>query len=295
MGVTRENKDVFFSPYIQEDGMQIFESGQSTDEEDTHSHLPTQSDAERRHVLRGNRFRLRPRSASLEACLTGMYRRSGSKQARRTENIKYLLNLGDKEDDGEGTRTVTYSSSSSAFAELFCEREKMQAWNDFINSSEEEQERILETGRRGHLASIQEESDEGETAENGNLDDSWEKVSAPDMDKRSEHPSYSAEECFQRIDKHLRSMLTRRHVPLGVLAKLEEEVISFFLDCPGSVFVSHLASSFERMLLHASCQFLDLQCRSYDVDGQRRTQVENKYPAFHAPSELLSQYLDRVS
>ncbi|KAK7490383.1 hypothetical protein BaRGS_00018362 [Batillaria attramentaria] len=294
MGVTRENKDVFFSPYIQDDEMHVLESsGQSTDEEDTHAHLPTSSP--RRHVLRGNRFRLRPRSASLEACLTGMYRRTGAKQARRTENIKYLLNLGDKDEEGEGTQTVTYNSNSSAFAELFCEREKMQAWNDFIKCSEEEQEQILAMGGRRHLASIQEESDESEGDENGNLDDSWEKVTAPEVDKRSEHPSYSAEECFQRIDKHLRSMLTRRHVPVGVLARLEEEVVNFFVDCPGSVYVSHLASSFERMLLHALCQFLRLQCRSYDEDGQRRTQVENKLPAFHPPSESLSQYLDRIS
>lgn len=294
MGVTRENKDVFFSPYVQDDSMQLIEAGQSTDgqttdEEDTHL-APNNL---RRH-LRGNRFRMRPRSASVEACLTGMYRRSGAKQARRTENIKYLLNLADVGEEGATSQTPSYDSSS-AFAELFCEREKMQTWNDFINSSEEEQEHILMMSERGHLASIREESDEGEGDENGNLDDSWEKVSAPDIDKRAAHPSYSAQECFQRIDKHLRSMLTRRHLPVGVLARLEEDVVGFFIDCPGSVYVSHIASSFERMLLHALCQFLGLHCRSYDEDGQRRTQVENKLPAFRAPSEFLSQYLDRIS
>nr|KAG5702055.1 hypothetical protein BaRGS_032304 [Batillaria attramentaria] len=95
-----------------------------------------------------------------------MYRRTGAKQARRTENIKYLLNLGDKDEEGEGTQT---------------------AWNDFIKCSEEEQEQILAMGGRRHLASIQEESDESEGDENGNLDDSWEKVTAPEVDKRSAH------------------------------------------------------------------------------------------------------------
>ena len=57
-------------------------SGQSTDEEDVH---PPDGNSRRSHR---NRCRARPRSASVEACLTGMYRRCGAKQARRTENSK---------------------------------------------------------------------------------------------------------------------------------------------------------------------------------------------------------------
>ena len=59
------------------------QSGQSTDEEDVH---PPESGSHR--PSHRNRCRARPRSASVEACLTGMYRRCGAKQARRTENSK---------------------------------------------------------------------------------------------------------------------------------------------------------------------------------------------------------------
>ncbi|KAL8611215.1 hypothetical protein ACOMHN_013646 [Nucella lapillus] len=107
------------------------------------------------------------------------------------------------------------------------------------------------------------------------------------------HPSFSAEECFQRVDKNLRSILTRRHLPLGLVSQLEREVVGFFTDCPGSVYVSHLASSFERLLLHAVCQYLGLCCQSFEEGGERRTHVENKNPSFVLPARSLAQFLER--
>ena len=38
-----------------------------------------------------------------------------------------------------------------------------------------------------------------------------------------------------------------------------------------------------------------LFCAGYDENGQRRTQVENKLPTFRLPSELLSEFLERIS
>ena len=46
------------------------------------------------------------------------------------------------------------------------------------------------------------------------------------------------------------------------MAKLEEEVTGFFKMWPSSVFVSELPSSFDRLLMHALCQYLDLKSRS---------------------------------
>lgn len=308
MGVGRENKDIFFGPYVQENEMQILEqsgqSGQSTDEED----VPPSARNHAHQSSPRRRYRPRPRSSSLEACLTGMYRRCGSRQARRTEHIKQLLNMKMDGEESSDVLTPTYSSSSSPFSQLFQERNKMQAWNNFINSSEEDQERILEMRRSApSLSSIREESDEEderngnvkdslcstEDNDNGNLDDSWEKVDLPSEDKRAVHPSFSAAECFQRVDKNLRSLLTRRHLPLGLVSQLEREVVEFFTDCPGSVYVSHLSSSFERLLLHAVCQYLGLTCRSFEEGGERRTHVENKQPTFLLPSQSLVQYLQR--
>jgi len=47
-----------------------------------------------------------------------------------------------------------------------------------------------------------------------------------------------------------------------MLAHFEEDVVSFFKEWPTSVYISKLGSSFERMLLHALCQYLDLKSRS---------------------------------
>ena len=70
--------------------------------------------------------------------------------------------------------------------ELFIKFPLPQAWNNFVNSSEEDQQRILQMRKSAApLTSIQEEeSDEGED-ENGNLDDSWEEVCASSCDKRT--------------------------------------------------------------------------------------------------------------
>lgn len=265
--------------------MQILEAsgGHSTDEDDSQNHPPMTYSRHRRTPRQ-----LRPRSASLEACLIGMYRRTGSRQARRTDNIKHLLSLVDREEEGESSQMPTYNSNVSAFATLLQEREKMQVWNHFISCSEEEQEYMLHRP----LASIREEV---ENEEASSLDDSWEEVKPePNIsgDRRADHPSFSAQECFGRIDRHLRSILTRRHLPVGILAQLEEDVVSFFKDCPDSVFVLDHTSGYERLLLHAVCQFLGLHCHSYDDNGSRRTQVENRYLSFCPPAQSLSQFLE---
>jgi len=48
----------------------------------------------------------------------------------------------------------------------------------------------------------------------------------------------------------------------GKLEHLEEEVVSFFTSCAKDVFVCRIANSFERLLLHALSQYLDLLSHS---------------------------------
>ena len=43
---------------------------------------------------------------------------------------------------------------------------------------------------------------------------------------------------------------------------IEKEVVEFFTDDPASVYVARLQTSFERLLLHCLCQFLDLRAKS---------------------------------
>ncbi|KAK3095415.1 hypothetical protein FSP39_014400 [Pinctada imbricata] len=48
----------------------------------------------------------------------------------------------------------------------------------------------------------------------------------------------------------------------GLLKCLEDEVTAFFREWPSSVYVSDLQTSFERMNLHALCQYMDLRSHS---------------------------------
>lgn len=235
----------------------------------------------------------RPKSRSTEMSIHDHInsRRTGQKQARRCDNLKELINMVEKEDIELDFNI--FEPSVTAFTELFNEREKMKAWNDFVNSSEEEQKKFLEKEMHQHSHGCHDNKSTAHDLENNNSDaefeDGWEKV----KDKRKTHPSYSAEECFLRVDKNIRAMLKRRQRPMGMLVSLEEELVNFFKEWPQSIYVSSLSSSYERMMLHALCQYLDLMSKSFDCDGLRQTQVENPQPDFCPPEVLLTQYLEQ--
>jgi len=69
----------------------------------------------------------------------------GVRQLRRYENLNFLLSQAEKDEDesGEVDFVDLVSDHNSAFQELFLEQEKMSAWITFIDSSEEEQQKIL--------------------------------------------------------------------------------------------------------------------------------------------------------
>ena len=48
----------------------------------------------------------------------------------------------------------------------------------------------------------------------------------------------------------------------GILIDLEQDLIPFFTEWQNSVYIRRLDNSFERMLLHALCQFLQLHSSS---------------------------------
>ncbi|KAH3697966.1 R3H domain-containing protein 4-like [Dreissena polymorpha] len=212
-------------------------------------------------------------------------RRIGQKQARRCGNLGELMAL--VESDGMEIDFNMFEPSMSVFAELFAEKEKMEAWNDFVNSTEEQQLAVLTSEPITECCHDNQASDLD--SEGQESDDSWEHV----QDKRATHPCFSAEECFQRIDKNIRTMLKRRHKPMGMLVSLEGEIVNFFKEWPQSVYVSKLASSYERMMLHALCQYLQLISKSFDSSGIRQTQVENPHSSFQPPPTLLTDYLDQ--
>ncbi|XP_055039631.1 R3H domain-containing protein 4 isoform X2 [Misgurnus anguillicaudatus] len=201
-------------------------------------------------------------------------RAKGRKSLRRQENTRFLDNLLERDDctkeDGEGQETA----SPTVFTEACTNGNYVEYWSDFMNRSGEEQERLL--------ALLEEEAQRTHATKSH-------------KDQREVNPAFSAQECFQRIDRRLRATLKRKHIPMGVLEGLESNLMVFFMARPQSIYITKLGSSYERLLLHAVCQYMDLTSASSDCNGARQTEVVNKQEAFLPPEPLLSAYLEQLN
>ncbi|XP_029002819.1 R3H domain-containing protein 4 [Betta splendens] len=203
-------------------------------------------------------------------------RAKGKKSLRRLENTRYLDNLLEREDCSKDDLEVCSNPAiPSIFTEACTNGNYIPKWNDFMNCSGEEQERLL---------SLLEQEEAKQKSTSRLL-----------KDQRNVYPAFTAQDCFQRIDRRLRVTLKRKQIPLGTLGLLENSLLNFFKAEPHSVYTTNLASSFERLLLHAICQYMDLSSASTDNNGSRQTKVVNKQENFLPPSPLLSVYLEQLS
>lgn len=111
----------------------------------------------------------------------------------------------------------------------------------------------------------------------------------------AEDPAYTPRECFQRISRRLRAVLKRSRIPMETLETWEERLLRFFSVSPQAVYTAMLDNSFERLLLHAVCQYMDLISASADLEGKRQMKVSNRHLDFLPPGLLLSAYLEQRS
>ncbi|XP_069009436.1 R3H domain-containing protein 4 isoform X2 [Embiotoca jacksoni] len=203
-------------------------------------------------------------------------RAKGKKSLRRQENTSYLTNLLEKDECSKDYLEVCSNPAiPSMFTEAWTNRNYIERWNDFMSCSGEEQEKLL---------SLLEKEEAKTKCINRLL-----------KDQRNVNLAFSAQDCFQRIDRRLRTTLRRKQIPMGTLEVLEENLLSFFNAQPHSVYKTNLTSSFERLLLHAICQYMDLISASTDFNGSRQTEVVNKREEFLPPQPLLSAYLQQTS
>ncbi|CAB1449853.1 unnamed protein product [Pleuronectes platessa] len=203
-------------------------------------------------------------------------RAKGKKSLRRLENTRFLANLLEKDDcSTDDLEVCSNPAIPSIFTEACTNRNYVEPWSDFMNCSGEEQERLL---------SLLEQEEAKKKKPNPLL-----------KDQRNVNPAFTAQDSFQRIDRRLRATLKRKQIPLGILEVLEEDLLSFFNTQPRSVYTTNLASSFERLLLHAVCQYMDLVSASTDHNRSRQTEVVNKQDEFLPPALLLSAYLEQMS
>ncbi|XP_041087123.1 R3H domain-containing protein 4-like [Polyodon spathula] len=202
----------------------------------------------------------------------------GRKSQRRLENTRYLANLLERDECSKDEEEESeHTAPPSIFTEACINGNCVQLWNDFMNRSGEEQEKLLvyleEKAKRKRSTKLPDK------AEN---------------DRRKEYPAYTPKDSFQRIDRRLRAALKRKQIAMGTLEFLEEKLMGFFSAQPQSVFKAVLESSYERLLLHAICQYMDLVSASSDCDGKRQTEVVNKQEEFLPPGLLLSAYLEQM-
>ncbi|XP_029074044.1 R3H domain-containing protein 4 isoform X1 [Monodon monoceros] len=164
----------------------------------------------------------------------------GRKSLQRLENTQYLLTLLETDGGTPGLEDgdLAPPAAPSIFAEACSNETYVEVWNDFMNRSGEEQERVLR---------YLENEGRSKARRRGRGED-----------RRREDPAYTPRECFQRISRRLRAVLKRSRIPMEMLETWEERLLRFFSVSPQAVYTAMLDNSFERLLLHAICQYMDL-------------------------------------
>ncbi|XP_032108367.1 R3H domain-containing protein 4 [Sapajus apella] len=203
----------------------------------------------------------------------------GRKSLQRLENTQYLLTLLETDGGPPGLEDgdVAPPASPGIFAEACNNATYVEVWNDFMNRSGEEQERVLRY------------------LEDDSKSKARRKGPGRGEDRRREDPAYTPRECFQRISRRLRAVLKRSRIPMETLETWEERLLRFFSVSPQAVYTAMLDNSFERLLLHAVCQYMDLISASADLEGKRQMKVSNRHLDFLPPGLPLSAYLEQRS
>jgi hypothetical protein len=174
-----------------------------------------------------------------------MKKNMGARKWRRVENARLLLNLADPQD-------VCYDYSDlvpptvTVFSRILREKESMQVWNEFIEKEEKEQRRIL---KEIDTLTIQQNTTANKVKG----------VTHQSPEKRDLHPAYSAQACFDRLDKKFKSTLKKmRGLPLDLIVDIERRLREFFDASADGIWIDIVPSGTERYYLHCIAQYLML-------------------------------------
>ncbi|XP_042297265.1 R3H domain-containing protein 4 [Sceloporus undulatus] len=146
-------------------------------------------------------------------------RAKGRKSLQRLENTRYLMTLLERDDCTSEEGEFSHPATPSIFTEACKNETYMKIWNDFMNRSGEEQERVL--------LFLEEETRKKKNKLNDKMEVNW-----------KEHPAFTPKECFQRISRRLRMTLKRSRIPMETLEGLEEELLAFFSANPHAVYTA---------------------------------------------------------
>jgi len=193
----------------------------------------------------------------------------GQRKQRRWDNLfslkAKLQSLMEESSHKEKTDEPIVRSAQSGFAELFKSMEAMKLWDTFQESTPEEQELVL-------------------------------KLSNCHIGEASVDLGNSPMSRYLRVERSIRAALRRRHLPMGLLQRIEADIVTAFASDHDSVVVTTLEDSFSRLMQHGICQYLGLKSTSTDAEGRRITTIRNPTPelGFDVPTILLSAVLEHA-
>jgi len=169
-----------------------------------------------------------------------------------------------------------------------CENEKMLMSMYGIDS--EEGEDIPHQGKSYFLDLLEQDNEQLLDQFINNEEPKFFNKEKPNRRKRMEEENFDPEEAFLKIGASLRQAL-KYQLPLGMLEGIENRIIETFSTNPNSEYVVEDLSSFERLLLHASCAYNALNSHSFNFGGKRLVRVENPYGTYFLRDPSLHQYL----
>lgn len=220
-------------------------STNASDTESLHLGSATTSDAEsvNNEPILPNRRPFRPppvRPNQIED-LVHIRKHSGKKKTRRYFNSCDLVTLKEEDEEDDVTIMEPYKSP---FTRLLEDNDALEYWHKFIQKSEEEQKKIVQSFSEKYT---QNQDNESPT--------------------KSEKP-------FARISAKIRRTIKiRKNLSLESVKSCEDDLIHFFKATPNEVYIKHPPTSFDRLLLHAIAQYHGLKSivSGIVVNGQKKS------------------------
>jgi len=169
-----------------------------------------------------------------------------------------------------------------------CENERMLMAMYGVDS--EAGEDIPQQGRSYFLDLLQQDNEELLDQFINNEEPKFFSKQRPSRRRAGEGEEFQPEEAFLNIGSSLRQAL-KHQLPLGMLEGIEERVNATFSTNPNTEYVAEDLSSFERLLLHATCAYYSLNSHSFDFGGKRLVRVENPWGRYSCRDPRLHQYL----
>ncbi|CAH0562521.1 unnamed protein product [Brassicogethes aeneus] len=154
--------------------------------------------------------------------LVHLKKASGKKKLRRYQNRCVLQTLNE---DDENDNTIVMEPYRSPFTRLLEDNSALAYWNNFIEKSEEEQNKIMKA-----------------------------------YTEKCNNNEEASEKPYGRISSKIRRTIKiRKNLSLEDVKSSEDDLISFFTNTPNKVYIKHPPTSFDRLLLHAIAQYHKLQ------------------------------------